>query len=158
MRYKFCCLRREFNAKQYSISTVDQLSFRRINRRIRIICSHRRRFYVSRRGVNIIIFFLSFFNQKRHYSCSSFNLRLSSRIRPSTRSIRSLYACASGSSRTWYVVGMDAHRGWGKGRGTCPTLEFDKNDVICCRPTKYPKLFDRHRYPIFQSKTAQKKR
>ena len=47
---------------------------------------------------------------------------------------------------------MGARRG-----GTCPPpLEFEKNDVICCRPTKYPKLFDRHRYPIFQSKTAQK--
>ena len=44
--------------------------------------------------------------------------------------------------------------------GTHPSLEFEKNDVICCRPTKYPNILAlafgaRHRYPILQSKTSQ---
>ena len=55
---------------------------------------------------------------------------------------------------------MGAHRG-GKGGHLSPSLEFEKNDVMCCCPTKYPKFFARAygarlKYPIFQSKTAQK--
>ena len=54
---------------------------------------------------------------------------------------------------------MGARRG-ARG-GTCPPPGVWKNDVICCRPTKYPKFFGRafgarHRYSIFQSKTARK--
>ena len=54
---------------------------------------------------------------------------------------------------------MGARRG-----GTCPPPTWNlKNDVICCRPTTYPKIFarafgDRYRYRIFQSKTREKTR
>ena len=56
---------------------------------------------------------------------------------------------------------MGAREGGGK-EGTCPfPWNLKKNEVICCRPTKYPKFFARafgarHIYPIFQSKMAQK--
>ena len=56
---------------------------------------------------------------------------------------------------------MCARRGGGKGGGHLPPPGIWKNDVICCRPTKYPKFFARafgarYIFSIFQSKTAQK--
>ena len=40
------------------------------------------------------------------------------------------------------------------GHGTCPP-GIRKNDVICCRPTKYPNIFARAFAPIFHSKTSE---
>ena len=38
------------------------------------------------------------------------------------------------------ALAMGARRGGG---ALAPPLEFEKSDVICCRPTKYPKIFAR---------------
>ena len=53
---------------------------------------------------------------------------------------------------------MGARRG---ARGALAPPGIWKNDVICCRPTKYPESFARafgarNRYPIFQSKSSRK--
>ena len=57
---------------------------------------------------------------------------------------------------------MRNHHPWATaGRGVLAPHPWNlkKNDVICCCPTKYPKIVARalgarHKYPIFQSKTS----
>ena len=58
---------------------------------------------------------------------------------------------------------MGASWGGGGGKHDTSSLEFEKNDIISGRSTKYPKSFPRtlgarHRYPIFLSKTSQKRK
>ena len=55
--------------------------------------------------------------------------------------------------------GMGARREGARGSTCPPPLEFEKNDVMCCRPAKYPQFVAFGaclRYSIFQPKTAQK--